>query len=477
MQQKLIQAIVDEVRVKLTGRFLGRIFQLSPHSFAFDFGLRSGEYLLLNVAPSNPRFYLIKRLVKDLEKQSMPLAQFGQLIRSRLSGAKLTAIEKDPTDRIVHLTFAIEDETGVHHCRRLVVQLTGRAANLFLVDELDRVIDVLRQPKDSEIQANQLYQPPKPPAREKQEEEVIIDPAESPSAAADLYFTQLEANNTFLARANQLRKQLHKQLAQRRKLQANLQNDLTTHGDPAQHKRLGDLLLANLATAVRNGTRVSLSDYYAEGAPQIELEIDDNVSLQEEAARQFRQYTKAKTAREEIGKRLDQLQKEIHGLEREEQGLVRIISEKDEAALQSLDKTPTSAPRKERIKEPERTPGLRRYLSSDGYEVLVGRAARDNDNLTFRLARPHDLWLHAGDYPGSHVVVRNPTRKEIPQRTIIEAAQLAARFSQASEDSKVMIHYTERKYISKPKGAAPGLVRMSSFKSMTVEPKEAIKRI
>jgi len=85
--------------------------------------------------------------------------------------------------------------------------------------------------------------------------------------------------------------------------------------------------------------------------------------------------------------------------------------------------------------------------------------------------------MHAGDYPGSHVVVRNPTRKEIPHRTIIEAAQLAGKFSQASEDSKVVIHYTERKFLSKPKGAAPGLVRLSRFRSITVEPKEQLDRI
>jgi predicted ribosome quality control (RQC) complex YloA/Tae2 family protein len=107
----------------------------------------------------------------------------------------------------------------------------------------------------------------------------------------------------------------------------------------------------------------------------------------------------------------------------------------------------------------------------------VGRAARDNDHLTFRLARPSDLWLHAGDYPGSHVVVRNPTRKEIPHRTVIEAAQLAGHFSQASEDAKVVVHYTERKFLSKPKGSAPGLVRMSTFRSIAVEPKESVKRL
>jgi predicted ribosome quality control (RQC) complex YloA/Tae2 family protein len=477
MQQELIQAIVDEVRLKLSGRFLGKVVQLSPLSFVLDFGLRSGEHLLLDLAPSNPRLYLVKRRLKELEKQSSALAQFGQLTRSKLGGAKLTDIEKDPTDRIVRLTFAIEDETGSLHFRRLVVQLTGRAANLFLLDELDRIVAVLRQPKEGELPAHQLYQPPKTATKERREKEAVAGPYESPSAAADQYFTQLEKNNNFLSRANLLRKQLNKQLVQRRKLKANLEHDLISHGDPDQHKRLGDLLLANLSTAVRNGPRTSLTDYYAEGAPQIELEIDESTSLQEEATRQFRQYTKAKSAREEVGVRLIQLEKEILRLEHEDQELARIVSEKDEAGLQAFAKTPPTAPRRERSKEPERIPGVRRYLSSDGYEVLVGRAARDNDTLTFKLARPHDLWLHAGDYPGSHVVVRNPSRKEIPPRTIIEAAQLAGRFSQASEDSKVVIHYTERKYLSKPKGAAPGLVRMSSFKSITVEPKEVIKRI
>jgi predicted ribosome quality control (RQC) complex YloA/Tae2 family protein len=122
-------------------------------------------------------------------------------------------------------------------------------------------------------------------------------------------------------------------------------------------------------------------------------------------------------------------------------------------------------------KEPKKVPGVRQYVSSDGYEMWVGRTARDNDSLTFRLAKPADLWLHAGDYPGSHVVVRNPTRKEIPQRTVIEAAQLAGYFSQAREDSKVVVHYTERKFLAKPKGAPPGQVRMSRFRSITVQPK------
>ena len=153
-----------------------------------------------------------------------------------------------------------------------------------------------------------------------------------------------------------------------------------------------------------------------------------------------------------------------------------VIQQRDAAALENFDKAPSPI-KKNKPDATKTISGVRRYLSTDGYEILVGRTSRDNDNLTFRIAHPNDLWMHTGDYPGSHVVIRNPTRKEIPHRTIIEAAQLAGKFSQASEDSKVVVHYTERKFLTKPKGAAPGLVRLSRFRSITVEPKEAVSRI
>ena len=163
-------------------------------------------------------------------------------------------------------------------------------------------------------------------------------------------------------------------------------------------------------------------------------------------------------------------------LEKKQTRLLNAIAARDEKTLEEFE-----APKEKKPIAQKKTsgglPGMRRYLSSDGYEVIIGRTARDNDKLTFREARPNDLWLHAGDYPGSHVIVRNSSRKEIPHRTIVEAAQLAAKFSQASKDAKVNIHYTQRKFLSKPKGAAPGLVRLSKFRSITVEPAENIERM
>jgi len=468
MDQALIRRVVEELRVSLADRFCGKIYQLTPVSFAIDFGLR-GEFLFVSVDPASPRLYLTRRRTKDLEKHSLALNAFGQAMRSRLSSAHFVSISKDPLDRIVRLTFRLE-----YSFWRLVVQLTGRTSDIFLLDELNRVVAVLREQPETRL--NQIYKPPPRPSKEPVTTLTLT--GGPPSAQLDKHFAVIDAAKVFDSKAKSIRSRLTKSIRQQRTLQEHLHEDLVRHGDPEQHKRTGDLLLANVATAVRDGNKVQLTDYYAEGAPVIEIEVDENHSLQDEAAARFRQYTKAKRAAEEIAERLKQTERETATLEERLAELDQIIQARDEAALDSFEKPrPTPKVQPKKSAKPEKISGVRRYLSTDGYEILVGRAARDNDNLTFRVAQPNDLWMHTGDYPGSHVVVRNPTRKEIPHRTIVEAAQLAGRFSQASDDTKVVVHYTERKFLSKPKGAAPGLVRLSRFRSITVEPKEALERL
>src|SRR4029078_13204844 len=111
------------------------------------------------------------------------------------------------------------------------------------------------------------------------------------------------------------------------------------------------------------------------------------------------------------------------------------------------------------------------FTSSDGVEILVGKKATDNDFLTLRVAGSLDTWLHAADYPGSHVIIRNPNRKEMPQLTLLEAAQLAAFYSSGKSQPKAAVHYTQRKYVHKPRRSAPGFVNLASFKTVPVEPR------
>src|SRR2546425_9418025 len=135
MDDQSINAVVAEIKPLLIGRAPGKIFQLSPSSMAIDFGLREPRFLLLSVEPSLPRMYLVKRRVRDLEKQSTPLGQFALFLRKELSGTTLRTVQKDTLDRVVRFHFVGTDELGREQRRTLVAQLTGRSANLFLLDE------------------------------------------------------------------------------------------------------------------------------------------------------------------------------------------------------------------------------------------------------------------------------------------------------------------------------------------------------
>jgi len=484
VHEETLTEIVNELNELLPGHFLGRVFQLSSHSLVFDFGLKEKGYLFISVEPAAPRLYLIKRTIRELEKASVPLSSFGQAVKTTLGGGALLSLTKDEGERVVRFSLEVADDLGDTHRNVLVAQLTGRSANLFLLDAADEIKHAWRKLQGEGQQAGETYRPPvlQTKVRSVQAQEnkpVTREGSESFSEAADDYYRGIAAEQLFESSAVALIAKLKKEIARARKLQANLQKDLTAHGNPDEHKRMGDLLLANIANAERAGSKVRLQDYYAEGAPIVEVEIDENSTLQDAAGAFFSRYTKAKRAVSELGARLRQLKSELEELDEKLVRLERAVAERDLIALAEFEGPPKAKPMAsgKKQKAPLALPGMRRYRSSDGYEVLVGRTARDNDELTFRVAKPNDLWLHAGDYPGSHVIVRNSSRNDIPHRTILEAAQLAAKFSQASKDSKVSIHYTRRKFLTKPKGSAPGLVRMSSFKTVTVEPGENLERI
>ncbi len=505
MNEQSLRLIADELAPALTGGTLARVFQLSALRLAFDFRqTRDNRLLFIAVEPARPRVYLIRRPLRALEKESPPLGQFAQLVRKHLVGARLDLVAKDADERIIRFTFTGRDELDAPLTRTLVAQLTGRSANLFLLDADARILDALRQTHGNGQEPGARYQPPpapsasptvkRTPARDELTARLVNASASnrSPSELLDEHDLAFERHARFQVRANAELARLRRELQKRAKLQRNLTADLHQHGDPEAHKRAGDLLLANLWNAERDGARVRVVDYFADDAPTIEIEVAEHKTLPEAAAELFTRYAKAKRAREELNARLSSLTDEIAGLDHRRAALERIIADEDDHALGALigaEKKPARTASERRTtrlaaqKQPNRThapdyiPGTRRYRSSDDFEIIVGRGARENDQLTFRVARPNDLWLHAADYPGAHVIVRNHTRADIPHRTIVEAAQLAAFTSQAKDDSKVSVHYAPRKFISKPKGAVPGLVRLSNFKTLLVEPREAGERI
>ena len=477
MNESTIQAVIAELLPLIKGKKLGKIFQLSRLALAVDLRLPEGRYLFLGFENNPaPRIYLIARRVKDLEKLSRHPSQFLLLLRKRLSNALLTGLVKIPHERIVRFELSNQDELGKQENYTLLAQFTGRSANLFLLDGDDRIIDSLRETD----RAGEKYELP---AADGKSREGLADKNKARaflrgnfstlSEALDAYYQKLAAEKAFAARAKTETDEIKREIKKREKLRGNLKNDLESHGDFEQHRRLGDLLLANASTAEVKDGKVSLTDYFADDTPQIEIDIEENLTIPQAAQKHFTAYTKARRAVSAIPKRILAVSEELRVLQLRLEKMQSFIDTKDTAAFEHfVRKEDAGLDEKIKEKQKEPVPGARRFISSEGFEILVGRGAKDNDHLSFRIAKAQDLWLHAADYPGSHVIVRNPSRKEIPPKTMLEAAQLAAFYSQAKKEAKAAVNYTQQKNVSKIKGGAPGLVRISTFKTIMVAPKK-----
>ncbi len=476
VNENTIKKIRAELASVLIGQKFGKIFTLARFQLAIDFRLPDSKYLFISVEPSAPRIYTIKRRLRDLEKQSKNSTSFVMFLRKRLANAVLETIEKLDNERILRLAFSARNDFGAAENYTLVAQLTGRSANLFLLDKNDFILDACRESFGAGQEIASKYAVPKRadakmPRPNKAE---IFSQAEHTdlSEALDFYYQNLEAEKVLQAKASAARSRLKQETSKREKLVNKLNQDLENHGDADAWKRSGDLILANLALAKREGDKVFLTDFFDENVPTIEIKVDENTSLTEAAEKFFKRYTKARNAQTELSKRLIDLHAQIADLKIQRENLEEAIVEKDESFLSEFTgEKPQKALTKSRAKQTENFKGARQYFSSEGFEILVGKGAKDNDYLTFRIAKASDLWFHAADYPGSHVVVKNPNRKEIPPKTLLEAAQIAAFFSHAKQQPKVAVHYTPKKFVNKPKGSSAGLVSLASFKTILVEPK------
>ena len=478
MNNQTLEKIRAELESALVGQKFGKLFPLSRFRLAIDFRLNDSRWLFVSIEPSAPQIYLIKRRLRDLEKQSKNPSPFLLLLRKKLSHAILQKIEKLENERILRFDLSAKDEIGQTENLALIVQLTGRSANLFLLDGNDFIVDASRENSGEGQMIGQKFAPPFREAfgeaEKRRSEEAKIFPIgdfESLSESLDNFYLEKEAEKVFQSKVNAARNKLKAELGKREKQVKNLNSDLAKHGDAEKWKHFGDLILANLADAIRVDEKVLVVDYFDENLPTIEIKIDENDSLTQAAEKFFKKYTKARNAKEEVAKRLKELEFQISNFKFQKERLEEAIAENNEDFLtEILGIKIEKLSQKSKGKKTENFTGARRFVSSEGFEILVGKGAKDNDFLTFRVAKSSDLWLHAADYPGSHVVVKNPNRSEIPPKTLLEAAQIAGFYSHAREQPKVAVHYTQKKFVNKPKGSALGLVSLASFKTILVKP-------
>ncbi|MFJ7950468.1 NFACT family protein [Lysinibacillus sp. NPDC096418] len=238
-----------------------------------------------------------------------------------------------------------------------------------------------------------------------------------------------------------------------------------------QFQLYGELLMANIYAFEKGVKEVTVINYYTESGEQITIPVSERKTPIENAQSYFTKYTKAKNALIMVKEQLEKTEDEIAYFEmlaqQVQQASPRDIEEiREELAEQGYLKMRHAKKKKKQTKpEPER------FVSSTGIPISVGKNNKQNDMLTFKIAKRTDIWLHTKDIPGSHVVIH---ATEPDDTTLREAATLAAYFSKARESSSVPVDYTEIRQVKKPNGSKPGFVIYFEQKTLFIDPDETV---
>ncbi|MFW6270671.1 MAG: Rqc2 family fibronectin-binding protein [Bacillota bacterium] len=246
-------------------------------------------------------------------------------------------------------------------------------------------------------------------------------------------------------------------------------------------KKIAELITANLFQIKRGIQEIEVIDFYDPEQKKIKLKLNPVISPSKNAQKYYKKYTKAK-------KSVKYLKKEIAKLRHEEKYLEQVLLNIEQGeSLEDFKEIREELIKEAYIKEKKKIKKSKqkekalpphKFKSSNGFDILVGRNNHQNDYLTKKLANSNDLWLHVKDMAGSHVIIRNHSRDNIPTETIKEAAIIAAYYSKARLSENVPIDYTEVKNVNKPKGAKPGLVYYEEYQTIYVSPdKELTARL
>ncbi|TDO87800.1 putative ribosome quality control (RQC) complex YloA/Tae2 family protein [Halanaerobium saccharolyticum] len=288
----------------------------------------------------------------------------------------------------------------------------------------------------------------------------------------DYYFREFLKDRELKRGIRELNKVVNTYLNKNLKKQKKLKKQLQESKNAEKYKKMGELITANIYQIDRGDKKVVVNDYYSKDQNEIEIKLDPSKSASENAQKYFKKYNKLK-------KSVKHLKREIAKLRHEEKYLKQVSMNIEQAeTLDDLEEIKEELKEENYIKKQKQNKRNksnkklppRKFISSDGYQILVGRNNKQNDRLTKKIANDGDIWLHTKVIAGSHVIIKRDTEKEVPDQTLTEAAAVAAYYSKARESTNVPIDYTPVENVNKPKGAKPGLVYYEKYQTIYIDP-------
>ncbi|MHC4481246.1 MAG: Rqc2 family fibronectin-binding protein, partial [Planctomycetota bacterium] len=461
------------------GGRIERIDQPEPEKLVLS--VRSGParyWLQISVHPRFSRLHLLTARPEE----GRPAAGFCNAVRQHLTGAPIKSISQVAGDRVVIVQSEERDRLMRPHPVRLVAELVGVGSNLLLLNEEDAILAVLFREESARrsLVPGTHYEPLEAPGSVPPRALVnrfgdAIDPDAplSLSRAIQSHYAELESAASLEQRREQLLGLLGRALRSGRRRLQKISAALARAEDAEAIRRRGELLKIALPRTQPGQSELVVEDLFEPERPEVTIELNPRLSPQENIDWLFGQYKKAKAGRERLAERARAAREEVEALEE--------LHQHAEAAASGgeLDRLRGRARRAGLLRPPRsavtrpgaRTgPSARFFRSAQGLEILVARNQRQNDWLTFTLARGNDYWLHVRGWPGPHVVVRKPPDGSVPPDALMDAAQLAVHFSKLRGTDYAEVAYTQCKNVRRLKGSKPGRVSYAREKTLRLRP-------
>lgn len=295
-----------------------------------------------------------------------------------------------------------------------------------------------------------------------------ITQKDSISEAMDEFYLLRDLGERKKQRAQALNKSVTNALERCRKKLLLQQQTLKDALKKDNYKIKGDLIIANIYRIESGMDKVSLENYYEEGSPLIDIELDKRLSPSKNAQRFYSRYNKAKVAEKMVSEQMELNLLEIKYLESVLHSIAEanMSGDLEEIRQELINEGYIRKVSKKKEKEKKHAFAPLEF-ELDGFKIFVGKNNRQNDYLTLKIAYSNDIWLHTKDIPGSHVIIKSGG-SQVPDDVLLYAARLAAKHSKAGAGAKTAVDYTSVKNVKKPSGAKPGMVIYENYKTLYV---------
>lgn len=490
MNPKMLEYIVEELNVYITGSIISKIHQPigtdGDKTFVFKlFGRGKDLNLLISTDSTYSRMYLTN---KKFENPPSP-PRFCAYLRAKIMNAKIESViqvkGQISGERIVEINLVNVGEN--RESAKLVIELTGKSGNIILVDKNGVTMDAFKHyEEDIEDSTKRIVMPSvklEPLHTETiagEQKYVFERNGDSWNSSAETYYDELVSNKEFEDEKRTLTTITRTAIKRAKKKEKNIKAEIEKHKLTIE-KDDGELLVANFHLIKKGMTEVTVDDYRKTPPEKITIKLDEKKNPQDNIDKFFKKVKKARMSLTHLDKRVTDatsdrkyLEETLFEIENADEvdtltGIRETLTEMDVIKSEGL-----RAKGEIKRHDKDKADPVRVFETTEGFQMLCGKNSKGNDLLVKKYGKKGDLWFHANNSPGSHVLLKHHKGmkdKAKLDKSILQCAALAAYYSKQRENSKVEVIYTDIKHVTKPKGAKPGQVLVSTFKSVLIQPK------